>query len=164
MEQSSFRVVNSSLCSLEYRTMDKVRKSSNPRNLSWSRSFLSSMEPEASLQSGILTAVTITVAVFWGVAPCSALSRHQCFAKTFYPEKRGNVFLRNVSICIINYKLNECIIITIMDIIHRPVFLFKKTRFRRLDSASVFRWNLLRFAQYKRIDSFSEHEAETSSV
>jgi hypothetical protein len=34
-----------------------------------------------------------------------------------------------------------------MDIIHRPVFYLKHTAFRKLDSVSVFRWNLLNWTQ-----------------
>jgi hypothetical protein len=40
------------------------------------------------------------------------------------------------------------ITITILDIIHNPALLFKNTMFQRLDSASGFRWNVLRWAQY----------------
>jgi hypothetical protein len=38
------------------------------------------------------------------------------------------------------------ITIIILDIIRRPVF-YLKTTFQRLDSVSVFRWNLLKWAQ-----------------
>jgi hypothetical protein len=38
------------------------------------------------------------------------------------------------------------IIIMFLDI-HRPVFNFKHTMFRRLDSVSVFKWNPLSWAQ-----------------
>jgi hypothetical protein len=36
---------------------------------------------------------------------------------------------------------------TILNIILRPVCSLKNTTFRRLDSVSVFRWKLLRWAQ-----------------
>jgi hypothetical protein len=45
--------------------------------------------------------------------------------------------------------------ITIMDIFHNPVFYLKDTMFRRLGSASVFRWNL---------SDESSRETETSTI
>jgi hypothetical protein len=38
-------------------------------------------------------------------------------------------------------------IIVVLEIIHRPVFYLKHMTFQRLDSVSVFRWNLLSWAQ-----------------
>jgi hypothetical protein len=43
------------------------------------------------------------------------------------------------------------ITITILDIIHRPVFYLKKKTFWRLDSVSVFRWKLLIWDQYTEL-------------
>jgi hypothetical protein len=39
------------------------------------------------------------------------------------------------------------ITITILDITHRPVYYLKHTTSRRLDTVSVFRWNLLSWSQ-----------------
>jgi hypothetical protein len=47
------------------------------------------------------------------------------------------------------------ITITLLDIIRRHAFFLNST-FRRLDSVSVFRWNLLRWAQQKELVFVSE--------
>jgi hypothetical protein len=38
-------------------------------------------------------------------------------------------------------------IVTTLDVIHHPVFSFQNTTHRRLDSVSIFRWNLLNLIQ-----------------
>jgi hypothetical protein len=43
-----------------------------------------------------------------------------------------------------------------LDFIHRPVFIYK-TKFWRLESVSVFRWNLLSWAQSIELVPISEH-------
>jgi hypothetical protein len=54
------------------------------------------------------------------------------------------------------------IIITILDIIHRPVF-YLKHNFRRLASTSVFRWNLLTWVrQTELVSVFEDTETEFS--
>jgi hypothetical protein len=45
-----------------------------------------------------------------------------------------------------------------LDIIHRPVFYLKHTSFRRLDSVSVFRWNLLSWAEPIELVPISGHQ------
>jgi hypothetical protein len=50
------------------------------------------------------------------------------------------------------YKSNESYrTVTILGVIHRLDYFFKNTTFRRLDSVSVVRWNLLRWARWKEV-------------
>jgi hypothetical protein len=52
--------------------------------------------------------------------------------------------LQLISLCKLRYI---SVTVTILDIIHCPVFYLRQTAVWRLDSFSVFRWNLLNFVQ-----------------
>jgi hypothetical protein len=54
-------------------------------------------------------------------------------------------------------RIKYTTIIEFLNIIHRPVFYLKHTTFRRLDSFSVFRWNLLGWAQSIKLVPISGH-------
>jgi hypothetical protein len=49
----------------------------------------------------------------------------------------------------VNIQPVNDVTITILDIIHRPVFY--KTTFRRMDSTFVFWWNILSFGQQREV-------------
>jgi hypothetical protein len=58
-------------------------------------------------------------------------------------------------------KQHVYITLIILDIIHCPVL---NITFQRQDSVSIFRWNLLRWAQYKEIVSVSGHQQQHQRV
>jgi hypothetical protein len=54
-------------------------------------------------------------------------------------------------------------ILLCLDIIHRLVFTKKSTTFRRLESVSVFRWHLLRWAQSIELVPIYGHQQQSES-